>query len=140
MTNTIEYQALVLVIDDDEVNRKVLEMLFKKENIRAVLAEDGKMGLIMAKEYMPDIILLDIFMPGEDGFEVLRQLKNDPKLSTIPVCIFSILEDQKRINKAYDMGACGYITKPFDMNETVVRVKEIIGGVPHGMTQARLRD
>lgn len=120
-------QPVVLVVDDDEVNRLVLQKLFAKENITAFLAQDGKEGLIIAREKKTDLILLDLFMPGEGGFEVLKKFKNDPELSQIPVCIFSILTDENKIQKAYSMGAEGYITKPFDMKETVLKVKEILG-------------
>lgn len=120
--------ASVLVIDDDEVNRIVLKKLFDKENIRAFFAESGEKGVALAREKKPCLILLDVFMPGEDGFEFLKQLKNDPDLSSIAVFIFSILTNPDKISQAYNMGADGYITKPFNMKETVVKVKEILAG------------
>ncbi len=116
----------VMIIDDDEVNRKVLHKIFEKQGIKAFLAESGKKGVAMVENNKPDIILLDIFMPGENGFEILASLKNDPELKDIPVCIFSILEDEEKIKKAYKMGACAYITKPFDMKETVIQVQKIL--------------
>ncbi|SLM32463.1 hypothetical protein MTBBW1_730016 [Desulfamplus magnetovallimortis] len=126
MSDKDKSQPTVLIIDDDEVNRIVLEKLFHRENIISSLAKNGREGMIMAKKIMPDIILLDIFMPDENGFKILANLKNDPDLEKIPVCIFSILEDEEKIKKAHQMGACAYITKPFDMKETVTRVKQIL--------------
>lgn len=122
-------EKTVLVIDDDDVNRQVLEILLRRENIRAMLAQDGKTGLELACSEPPDLILLDVFMPEEDGFEILAQLKQEPATAKIPVVIFTILEREQSRKKALNMGACDYITKPFDMKEIVIRIREIIGGV-----------
>lgn len=116
----------VLVIDDDEVNRKVLEKLFLRRGITVAQAAAGAEGIEAARHTRPDLILLDIFLPEEDGFEILGRLKADPVLGPIPVCIFSILDREESKKKALDLGACDYITKPFDMRETVDRVQEIL--------------
>lgn len=115
----------ILVIDDDEANRQVLEILLRRENIRAIPAPDGKSGLELARSRQPDLILLDVFMPEEDGFEILEQLKQEPATAKIPVVIFTILEQEQSRKKAVAMGACDYITKPFDMKEIVLRIREI---------------
>lgn len=123
MIQNTKSQPIVLVIDDDDVNRIVLEKLFKKEKIKVLSAESGKQGLALAKAQKPDIVLLDIFMPGEDGFEVLEAFKSDISLKDIPVCIFSILEAEESKKKALANGAYKYITKPFNMKEVVEIVK-----------------
>ena len=123
-TTANESQPMILVIDDDDVNRIVLERLFAREHIRVSQAEDGEQGIALAREVRPDIILLDIFMPGEDGFEVLTRFKADPDLCDIPVCIFSILQNEESRQKAFALGACSYIPKPFDMKDVVVQIKK----------------
>ena len=116
--------SLVLIIDDDELTRLVLDNLLKKEHFRVLQAEDGEQGVALAQEAKPDIILLDVFMPNMDGFEVLAMLKKNPDLRDVPVCIFSILNQEDRKDKALAMGAAAFISKPFNIKEVVTLVKE----------------
>ncbi|MEE4355681.1 MAG: response regulator [Desulfococcaceae bacterium] len=115
-------QPKILVIDDNEANRQILENLLQKEGLLPLLAEDGKSGLAAARENLPDLVLLDIFMPGEDGFKVLEEFQKDSRLKKIPVIIFTLLEREESRKKALEMGAKDYITKPFDMRDTVQRI------------------
>nr|MBF0223617.1 response regulator [Desulfobulbaceae bacterium] len=124
------HKPVVLVIDDDEVNRVVLSKILSKENIEVHAASDGKQGWAKAKAMIPDLVLLDIFMPGEDGFEVLARFKSTPELCEVPVCIFSILEREESKKKAFDLGAYAYLAKPFDMKEVVDQVKNILAAAP----------
>jgi CheY-like chemotaxis protein len=116
----------ILVIDDDFANRQVLQLVLKRNGYAAVLAEDGGEGLRKAKETLPDLILLDFFMPGEDGFEVLAQLKADPALRNIPVVIFTVLVREESERKALEMGAAAYVTKPFDIDEVITCIRRIL--------------
>jgi CheY-like chemotaxis protein len=116
----------ILVIDDDFANRQVLQLVLKRNGYAAVLAEDGGEGLRKAKETQPDLILLDFFMPGEDGFEVLAQLKADPALRNIPVVIFTVLVREESERKALEMGAAAYVTKPFDIDEVITCIRRIL--------------
>ncbi|MBF0202118.1 MAG: response regulator [Desulfamplus sp.] len=120
-----ENNPVVLVIDDDEVTCKVLEKLLQKEKFTIVTAGNGMDGIELARSTRPDIVLLDIFMPGEDGFETLGRMKKDSDIKSIPVLIFSIIEDEARRKKAMDLGAAGYIPKPFDMRKMVTKIKGI---------------
>jgi len=124
--NKSNKRPLVLIIDDDDVNQTVLKFLLTKENIHCMMSENGQSGIELAKQYQPDIILLDIFMPDENGFEVLKWIKQNEQINHIPVFIFSILENELDIQNAYDIGADGYITKPFDMKDVVKKVREVI--------------
>ncbi|MBF0119639.1 MAG: response regulator [Desulfobacterales bacterium] len=123
MTNDVESKPSILVIDDDEANRKVLEMILKKENFIPILASNAKIGLELVKSKKPALIVLDIFMPKEDGFSLLTKLKQNDKLRKIPVILFTILDNEESRKKAIDMGVCAYITKPFDMKEIVDVIK-----------------
>jgi twitching motility two-component system response regulator PilH len=116
---------VILIIDDDVVNRLVLESLLKKNHIQCIMAENGETGIQKAIKELPDIILLDIFMPDENGFDILSMIKENEQIKHIPVYIFSILENEADIQKAYDIGATGYITKPFDMIDVVEELKKV---------------
>jgi len=125
MKNTNK-KPVILVIDDDDVNRLVLDSLLKKNHINCIMAESGEVGIQKAIQNVPDIILLDIFMPDENGFDILSMIKENEQLKNIPVYIFSILENEADIQKAYRIGATGFITKPFDMNDVVEKLKNVI--------------
>ena len=101
---------LVLVIDDDLAVHELLEGVMKKEGYRVESASDGIEGLKKARQMRPDIITLDVYMPGKDGWTVLGELKADPELSEIPVIMISVSDERQ---KGYAMGA-EYLTKPID--------------------------
>jgi len=121
-------QPRVLVIDDDEVNHQILERIFRKAAIEPIMAMSGGAGVTLARERSPDLVLLDVFMPGEDGFEILRIFKADPALQAIPVVIFTVLERDRSRENALAMGAEDYITKPFDMRDIVHRIQKYLPG------------
>lgn len=126
MTDTTQKSRTILVIDDDSANRLVLQMVLKRSGYTPVLAEDGSTGLSKARETRPDLILLDFFMPGEDGFDVLARLKDEDGLRDIPVIIFTILVREESERKALEMGAAAYVTKPFDVDEVVACIRRIL--------------
>jgi signal transduction histidine kinase/DNA-binding response OmpR family regulator len=101
----------VLVIDDNHHDRKFLHRYLTGEGYNVVMAVNGKQGLQMAKEIVPDMITLDVMMPEMDGWETLVALKNDPFLVNIPVVMNSIIEDR---HLAQTLGAVDYLAKPVD--------------------------
>ncbi len=101
----------VLVIDDNHHDRKFLHRYLSNEGYNVVMAVNGKQGLQMAKEIVPDMITLDVMMPEMDGWETLVALKNDPFLVNIPVVMSSIIEDR---HLAQTLGAVDYLSKPVD--------------------------
>jgi CheY-like chemotaxis protein len=126
MIGTVERSPAILVIDDDFANRKVLEMVLKRSGYHPMLAGDGEEGLRQARETLPDLILLDLFMPGEDGFEVLAQFKEDETLRAVPVVIFTVLVREESERKALELGAAAYVTKPFDVDEVITCIRRIL--------------
>jgi signal transduction histidine kinase/DNA-binding response OmpR family regulator len=108
----------VLVIDDNHHDRKFLHRYLSNEGYNVVMAVNGKQGLQMAKEIVPDMITLDVMMPEMDGWETLVALKNDPFLVNIPVVMSSIIEDR---HLAQTLGAVDYLSKPVD-KERLIKV------------------
>ena len=106
----------ILVIDDDPQVRELLRRFLTKEGFRVLDASGGEEGLRLARAARPEAILLDVLMPGMDGWGVLGALKADPTLSAIPVVMLSIIDDKTR---GYALGAAGYLTKPFDRGRLV---------------------
>jgi two-component system, glycerol uptake and utilization response regulator len=112
----------ILVVDDTNINIKILvELLGDKYDV--VVAMDGKTALKIAKEEIPDLILLDIMMPVIDGFEVCKQLKEDSKTKDIPIIFLTAKTDEDSIEKAYEIGGSDYVLKPFKPKELIARVK-----------------
>jgi len=112
----------VLIVDDDPINIELLEGYLSKE-YDILKAFDGKEALIIVESNPPDIILLDLIMPGINGYQVCKKLKDDPKTNHIPIIIVTSLHETEDRNKAIEAGADDFITKPFDIIELSVRVK-----------------
>lgn len=115
----------VLIIDDEPAARESLEALLTAEGYQLEFAVDGLQGLERAIELYPDIILLDVMMPGIDGFEVCRCLREDPILAEVPVVMITALDDQASRLRGIDAGADDFISKPFDKSELRARVRAI---------------
>lgn len=115
--------SLILIVDDTEANLHLLSRVLGKEGFRHIEARDGQEALDMAKEYKPDLILLDIMMPDIDGYGVIQQIKNSPELSDIPVIFLSSLTETDDKVQAFKAGGVDYITKPFQKEEALARIK-----------------
>jgi phosphoserine phosphatase RsbU/P len=114
---------LILIVDDNPKNLQVLGNYIKKEGYRVEFALDGKSALDWIKQMEFDLILLDIMMPGLDGFEVCRILKSDPVKHKIPVIFLTAKVDTESIVNGFDLGGVDYIIKPFNQKELIARVK-----------------
>lgn len=113
----------ILVVDDTAANLQLLTNLLTEEGYTVHPASDGALALQFVQNILPDLILLDIRMPGLDGYEVCRRLKADKKTSAVPIIFISILEDERDKVKGFREGAVDYITKPFQPEEVLARVK-----------------
>lgn len=112
----------ILVVDDTIANLQLLTDMLSAAGYKVRSAADGEMALHSVHIKPPDMILLDIMMPGMDGFEVCRQLKADENTRSIPVIFISALDDEQSKIKGFEIGAVDYINKPFHMEEVRVRV------------------
>ncbi len=115
-------QYRILIVDDSKINIDILVEALKK-NYRLGAAINGHKALEYAKTNQPDLILLDILMPGMDGFEVCRKLKEDQKTKDIPVIFITAIDGTNNKKKGFEIGAIDYITKPFEIAEVKARVK-----------------
>jgi len=113
----------ILVVDDNQLNLKLIEKVLTKEGHMTLLADNGPDARRMAAREHPDLILLDIEMPGEDGFEVIKKLKNDAATVTIPVLFLTGVSEVDVKLKGFELGAVDYILKPFHPQEVLARVR-----------------
>ena len=119
-------EKTVLIVDDSNTNNFLLQSILETEGIKSIIAYNGKEAFEYLKIEKPALILLDIMMPYLDGFSVLEKIKNDQKLSNIPVIFITAKHDDNLKQKALDAGATDLIQKPIDVNEIVNLVKHLI--------------
>lgn len=115
-----------LVIDDDAAIRVALELLLSFEDFDARLAADGPSGLRMAHERRPDVIVLDVMMPGMDGRAVARELRSRPGLRDVPIVFCSARSAEDEIWAGWQAGANSYVPKPFDPDQLVSEILRVI--------------
>jgi putative two-component system response regulator len=118
--------ATVLIVDDEPANVKLLALLLRVDGYQTVSCQNGADALVMAQTRKPDIILLDIMMPGMDGFEVARELKSRSDTSCIPLIMVTALNDQASRLRALEAGAEEFLSKPIDRAELSIRVKNLL--------------
>jgi sigma-B regulation protein RsbU (phosphoserine phosphatase) len=117
-----EQPERILLVDDNPTNLQVLFQTLEGRGYNLLVAKDGETALTIVKKALPELILLDIMMPGIDGYEVCRQLKENPATRNIPVIFLSALDDTKDKVRGLDLGAVDYISKPFQADEVIARV------------------
>ena len=116
----------LLLVDDNPINLQILYKTLEPTGHRLHVAKDGETALAIAREVKPFLILLDIMMPGMDGYEVCQALKKDPETAHIAVIFLSALEDSAAKVKGFAVGGVDYISKPFQADEVVARVSNHI--------------
>jgi len=113
----------VLIIDDSPDAIAIATARLKKDDLQVISAPDGQAGMDAAAAERPDLILLDVAMPGMSGFDVIHQLKGDPDLCMIPVVFVTAMDDTEQKVEGLNLGAVDYVTKPFDAFELRARVQ-----------------
>jgi len=116
-------KAEILIIDDEAQIRKLLEITLESNNYTVIQARTAKEGLIMSANHPPDLIILDLGLPDEDGHNVLKELR---KWYTNPVIILSVQKNEENIIKALDNGANDYLSKPFRTGELLARIRSAL--------------
>ena len=114
--------SMVLIVDDEYIGRETLQSVLEGEGYDLEMAENGLQAIEKAKELLPDVILLDVMMPGMTGFEVCRHIRNDPQIAEIPIIILTALDDRESLLNALKAGADDFISKPFDRYELRARL------------------
>lgn len=115
----------ILIVDDDESNRETLVSILEPEGYRLVLAENGHQAVEQARTLQPDVIILDVMMPGMDGFEVCRFIRSDEQLAEVHILLLTALDDQQSLLEGLASGADDFITKPFNRHELRARLRTI---------------
>lgn len=116
----------ILIVDDNEMNRKLFRSLLQKNGFETIEAEDGATGLQMAKEHLPSLILMDIQMPVMDGLTAMKAIRAEPETSSIPVIALTSYAMKKDKERFLAEGFDAYISKPIDKNAFISAVSKML--------------
>jgi DNA-binding response OmpR family regulator len=119
-------QANILVIEDDDIVSRTIERCLRRENYKVSLASSGVEGLQIAHKRVPELVILDVIMPGMDGYTVCKEMRADPLLANVPILFLTAkTKDEDKII-GFNAGADDYLGKPFNLDELTLRVKAIL--------------
>jgi len=118
--------ATILVVDDEPDVVEIVRFRLERDGHTIVSAADGPTGLVTAFTRSPDLVILDVMMPGIDGFEVLRRMKNDPRTAHTPVIMLTAKADFSSVAQGWNMDVDNYVTKPFEVDELSNIVKNVL--------------
>jgi DNA-binding response OmpR family regulator len=122
----------VLVIDDEAPIRLLCRVNLEAEGMSVIEAEDGPRGLAAAREARPDVVLLDVMMPGLDGWHVAEELLDDPRTADIPIVFLTARAEFRDRARGLEIGGIDYVTKPFNPVELAPLVRELLGRIARG--------
>lgn len=116
----------ILIIEDESDIAELIAFNLKRKGHETLIALDGIAGIEMALEHKPDLVILDLMLPGRDGYEVLREFRNDSRTRTVPVLMLTARSQVEDRIKGLEAGADDYLTKPFSSKELMLRVQAIL--------------
>ncbi len=117
----------ILFIEDESALQRAVTSVLSDEGFEVFSALDGEIGIRLVKEKKPDLVLLDLVLPKKDGFEVLKEMREDPELKNIPVIILSNLERSEEISRALELGATTYLVKTnYRLEEVVQKIQQTL--------------
>ncbi|HEY9607586.1 MAG TPA: response regulator [Allocoleopsis sp.] len=120
----------ILVIEDEETVRENILELLDAEGFNAIAAQNGRIGLELARQHLPDLILCDVRMPELDGYGVLQGIRSDPVMATIPLIFLTAKASKTDLSYGLELGATAYITKPFTITELLDAISRILKDQP----------
>ena len=117
----------VLVVEDEPENRLFIGLMLRTEGYEVLEAEDGHAALeMLAAGALPELILLDVMMPGLNGWQVFQRLRDNPRLAGIPVVMLTALAQRSDVERAVQLGVDGYLTKPFEPADLIHKMEETL--------------
>lgn len=126
------FPARILIVDDERHNRQLLEVMLANEGFQLQSAAGGEEALAMVAAQIPDLILLDVMMPGIDGYQVATRIKGDPATEHVRIIMLTALDDRNSRMHGLSTGAEGYLAKPVNRAELTAGVRALLRMTPHG--------
>lgn len=122
----------ILVVEDNITNIKILTEMLKEIGGQLLVAKDGAKAIKIAEKRLPKLILLDINIPEQNGFEVCQHLKSKPETKSIPIIFVSALNGKADMDQAYEVGGSDYVTKPFTKNQLMTAIQRQLDKLKEG--------
>lgn len=119
-------KGTICIVEDEEDIRDILEIQLKREGYSTISAEKGEAGLDLVREKLPSLVLLDLMLPGMDGFDVCRKLKEEKSTKEIPIIMLTARGEEAEIITGLEIGADDYVTKPFSPRVVISRIKSVL--------------
>jgi twitching motility two-component system response regulator PilH len=120
--------ARILIVDDSPTEIHVLKSILEKNSFEVLVANDGEAGIKMAKEQRPDLILMDVVMPGLNGFQATRKISKDPDTVNIPVILVTTKDQETDKLWGMRQGAKDYVVKPAEESDLIAKINTLLGG------------
>ena len=117
----------ILLVDDSETILQMEQMILRQDRYELATARDGQEGIAKALQFKPDLILMDVLMPRLDGFAALRQLRQHPHTSAVPIVMVTSKSELESMETGYESGCSDYIVKPIDGVELIAKVRNLLG-------------
>ena len=130
----------ILIVDDESSIRLVCQLNLDAVGFQTLEAPDGETALALARVEQPDLILLDVMLPGIDGWRVAEELAASPETREIPILFLSARSDRSDEERGHEVGGLGYITKPFDPEELIDRIRDVLERTTRGEREALRRE
>jgi len=121
--------SLIMIVDDSPTEVHIMRTVLEKHGFETMSAADGTECLTLAREVRPDLIFMDVVMPGLNGFQATRRLSRDPKTSSIPVVMVTTKDQESDRIWGMRQGAVDYLVKPVDASDLVAKANEVLQGV-----------
>jgi DNA-binding response OmpR family regulator len=118
----------LLLVEDEEELIKIVETYFRDEGFDVRVALSAENALSLLSSFTPDIIVSDVKMGRMDGFQFLEALRKMPPMKNVPLIFLTIMDDRSSVERAVKLGASGYVTKPFDVEELHEKIREVLSG------------
>lgn len=118
----------ILIVEDDPTSLKFLELILGKEGYQVITASNGLEGLRKARQELPDLLVLDVMLPGFDGFEICHRLRSEPDMTKLPIVMLSAKWQESDRDAASRVGANAFLSKPVDRIVLLNKVAEFLGG------------
>lgn len=119
-------KATILIVDDEEDIRELVELNLRREGFNVIGSETGEQALKLVRSQPPDLIVLDLMLPGIDGLEVCREIKSDPRTKQIPIVMLTAKGEEADIVTGLELGADDYMTKPFSGKVLLARIRRLL--------------
>jgi CheY-like chemotaxis protein len=117
----------LLIVDDDEEVGRLVSLLMRSEGHEVACVHDSRDVLPFLRRHRPNVVLLDIMMPGQSGIELLRAIRSDPRLKDLPVVMYTALSDEEKQAEAAKLGASGYVVKGVAWQDLYSQIKKYLG-------------